>query len=114
MEIKHDNYQITYDPTTVSITCSGSLRLSHQGYEPIIELLNKVAETQPDTLTIDLRRLRFLNSFGLGIIARFAMRLEQQQTRLIVSASSAFPWQKKALRTLSRLAPGLALRFDQA
>jgi len=112
MEIQHDNYHISYDPAAATITYSGSLRLSHQSYQPIIELLDKIAEAQPDALTIDLRQLRFLNSFGLGIIARFVMRLEKQQTTLVVRGNEAFPWQKKALRTLPRLAPSLRLQFD--
>ena len=112
MEIQHDDYQISYDPASAALTCSGSLRLSHQSYQPIIELLNQIADTQPDAITIDVRQLRFLNSFGLGIITRFVMRLETQQTTLVVRGNAAFPWQKKALRTLLRLAPSLRLQFD--
>lgn len=113
-EIKHNDYRIGFDAEAALITCSGSLRLRGEDYAPVAELLNEAADAQPPTLTLDLRQLQFLNSSGINTLSKFILRLRQQAvSEVTVKGSGAFPWQRRSLKNLQRLLPGLRLEFDE-
>ena len=67
MEIKTENYKITYDEMSHSIIFDGSLRLNGTAeYTPITELLDSVAQQEPEKIILDLKELNFLNSSGIS------------------------------------------------
>ncbi|MEH2350870.1 MAG: STAS domain-containing protein [Nostoc sp.] len=113
-EITTENYLVQYDATSTTVNFKGKLSLgSSTEYEPIINLLNDVAKTEPLTMTIDLRELAFLNSSGISMLSKFVMSLRKQKgTQLVVLGSNAMPWQGKSLQNLVRLLPGLKLQVQ--
>ncbi len=114
MEIKTDDYSVLYDAATETISCQGSLRLSGmEEYAPIVQLLNELADKEPSTITLDLRKLEFLNSSGISMLSKFAIRVRQKrQVTMVVKGSKGIPWQGKSLKNLQRLMPKLALELE--
>jgi hypothetical protein len=100
MEIKTKDYTLLYDRDTQTVTCCGAFRLSVvEEYAPIVDLLNEVADSSPNTVTLDLRKLEFLNSSGKNI-------------QIAIKGSKQIPWQRKSLKNLQRLMPSLQLEFE--
>jgi hypothetical protein len=114
MEIKSDGYHIIGDPTTTTITFRGVLRLRGvTEYDHIVQLLNDMAIQEPNTITLDLRELQFLNSSGINVLFRFVIKIREQATsKLIVHGSSLVPWQQKSLQNLRRLMAEVQLQWD--
>ncbi len=114
MEIQTKDYTILYDRATQTVTCSGSFRLSQmEEYTPIVDLLNEVAESSPNTITLDLRKLEFLNSSGINIVSKFVIKVRQQKNiKIAIKGSKHIPWQGKSLKNLQRLMPSLHLELE--
>ena len=114
MEIKTEHYSIYYDKQTETAIFNGSLRLSGmEEYDPIVELLNEVADTQPAKITINLRELEFLNSSGINVLSKFVIKVRQTgNIHMVVIGSKEIPWQGKSLKNLQRLMPSLDLVLE--
>lgn len=114
MEINTKDYSILYDSVTETVTCCGSFRLSQmEEYAPIVQLLNEVADGEPKIITLDLRKLEFLNSSGINIISKFVIKVRQQKNiQIAVKGSKQIPWQGKSLKNLQRLMPTLSLELE--
>ena len=114
MEIKSDTYSVIYDKATSTVHWKGSLRLSGtEEYAPIIDLLDYAIESQTSLLTLNLRDLHFLNSSGISMLSKFAIKVRQKKTiQMIVQGSQNIPWQGKSLKNLQRLMPSLTLEVD--
>lgn len=114
MEIKANEYYIGYDPEKATVTFQGSLRLSGmEEYAPLVELLNNVAEAQPPQIVLDLRKLEFLNSSGINMLSKFAIKVRQKDCiEMVIKGSKQIPWQGKSLRNLLRLMPTLQLDLE--
>lgn len=111
-EIKHDDYQVVYDPAAATVVCAGSYRLSGPEYVAILDVMNRAAEAEHPVLTLDLTNLQFLNSSGINTLSKFVIRMRKQPaSQLVVKGSEDYPWQKKSLVNLQRLLPGLQLEF---
>jgi len=111
MELKGNNYYIWYDSVTHTITCQGSFRLSKmEEYAPIVQLLNNVADAQPQKITLDVQQLEFLNSSGINILSKFIIKVRQQKNiQIAIQGSKQILWQEKSLKNLQRLMPSLEL-----
>ena len=114
MEIRGDDYCVRYDPTTVTLTCQGLLRLyGAEGYAHIVELFNKVAEQKPATITLNLRELEIVNSPGVNMLSNFVIKLSQTNaSQLIIQATHQYPWQDKLVKNLQRLMTELKVEFE--
>ena len=114
MEIKTKDYTLQYDRATQTVTCSGAIRLSPvEEYAPIVDLLNEVADSSPNTVTLDLRNLEFLNSSGINIFSKFVIKVRQQKNiQIAIKGSKQIPWQRKSLKNLQRLMPSLQLELE--
>ena len=113
MEINQDQYQVRYEPDAAMVTCSGSFRLTGDGYAAITEILNAAADAKPCELTLDVTALQFLNSSGIHTLSKFVLRVRgHNTTRVTVRGSSKYPWQHKSLVNLERLLPGLRLELE--
>lgn len=114
MEIKTEHYTIHYEKLTETAIFNGSLRLGGmEEYQPIVQLLNDVAEQQPQTITLNLSQLEFLNSSGINVLSKFVIKVRQQgNIRMIVIGSNNVPWQGKSLKNLQRLMPSLQLVLE--
>ncbi|MDM8566055.1 hypothetical protein QUF74_10425 [Candidatus Halobeggiatoa sp. HSG11] len=113
MEIKNEDYHISYDNKTMTINCEGALRLGGiTEYVPIAELFNQVLDTEPHLITFDMRQLQFLNSSGINVLSKFVIKVRQKKTvQMIVQGSEQIPWQNKSLKNLKRLMPSLQLEW---
>lgn len=113
-EIKHENYHVTYNPDSATVTLAGSLRLQgDEEYAPLLKRLYTVAEAQPEQITLDICALRFLNSSGISTLSKFVLQVRKlNSSRMLVKGSSTFPWQQKSFRNFQRFLPGLELEID--
>ena len=115
MEIKGDNYHVVYHPEHETIMFGGTLRLyGAEGYQPIQDLLNTVAEQKADLITLDVRELQFLNSSGINILSKFVIAVRNRKTSCLqIKGTNRFSWQLKSLKNLQRLMPDLQLIYDE-
>ena len=113
MEIKHEDYQVTFDPETATITCSGSFRLRGSGgYAEIAQLLSEVAGAKSDTMTLDVRELKFLNSSGINTLSKFVIQVRRYNaSQMVILGNRQVPWQRQSLKNFQRLLPGLQLEI---
>jgi hypothetical protein len=123
VEIKTDTYTVKYDEQSNVILCEGTLRLSGmEEYSPVVDLLNAVVEKSPQLITLDLRKLEFLNSSGINVLSKFIIKVRQHrerqakekqpETAMEVYGSKTVPWQNKSITNLQRLMPSLELKWD--
>ncbi len=114
MDITHDDYEVHYDESSATITCHGSFRLrGGPEYQPILDLLTGAADAKPETLTLDVRELNFLNSSGINTLSKFILQVRKHKTsQVVIKGSSAHPWQAKSLRNFQKLLPNLKLEIE--
>ncbi len=113
-EIKGEDYIVVFDEASATVNFKGELSLGGPSeYEPIASLLNTVADTNPATMTLNLKDLGFLNSSGISMLSKFVLGLRKKKgVQLIVIGSNNMPWQGKSLKNLEKLLPGLKLEID--
>lgn len=114
MELRTENYSISYDEATQTIVCEGVLRfIEMQDYEPIWRFLGDVISKNPPQLTLNLRGLKFLNSSGFNILSKFVLKVRQETTiQLLIQGAKSIPWHKKSLTNLQRLMPALEIELE--
>lgn len=114
MEIKTKNYQVVYDAATHNIIFDGSLRLNGSAeYASIFELLNNVAQQEPEKIVLDLKELNFLNSSGISILSKFVINVRKRKNiQMVIIGTKKNPWQSKSLKNLQRLMPSLKLELE--
>lgn len=112
-EIKGEKYSVTYDLETATVTFQGILRVQgYLSYQSIDKLLNEVAAQRPPTITLDIHRLAFTNSSGIDVIYRFAYKIYQARSQLIVRRlAQGAPWQERLVRTIEMMAPNLQVEL---
>lgn len=113
MEIKTEAYSVVYSPEEATVSCSGRFRLRGvEEYAPVLDILMSAIQKGHSVLTLDLRALEFLNSSGISTLSKFALKLRgAKDTKLVIQASNAFPWQKKSLMNFQRLLPEIELNY---
>ncbi|HBB30478.1 MAG TPA: hypothetical protein DDZ80_04420 [Cyanobacteria bacterium UBA8803] len=113
MEINEESYKIWYETDTATVNFQGALRLSGiEEYKPITQLLNDLANQDLPTITLNLKKLEFLNSSGISMLSKFVIDVRKKQTsQMIIVGSKEIPWQGKSLKNLQRLMPGLTLEL---
>jgi len=113
MEIKGGNYRVWYDQNEVTVYFEGILRLGGpQEYQPIENLLEKVLESGPNKITLDLRALNFLNSSGINVLYKFAIATRKKgDLQLVVRGSKNVPWQGKSLPNLKKFNQNFEMQF---
>jgi anti-anti-sigma factor len=113
-EIKGENYNVRYDPGTETIVFQGNLQLiDMDDYAAIMALLDRVVDQEPPVLTLDLRKLEFLNSSGMNMLLRHVLRIREKRTvQLVIQASSKIPWHSKSLTNLQRLMPATQFNLE--
>ena len=114
MEVKGENYSVTYDNETITVNFQGSLRLGGmEEYAPIVKLLNQVVDMEPEIITLDLKTLKFLNSSGISMLSKFVISVRKKKNiSITVKGSQGILWQGKSLKNLQRLMPSLKLEFE--
>ncbi len=110
-DVKGDDYTVHVEPETSTVNFQGELSLGGPAeYAPIADLLNKLVDTEPNTMTLNLRNLEFLNSSGISMLSKFVLSVRKKKgVQLVVLGSNDMPWQGKSLKNLEKLLPGLKL-----
>ena len=113
-EIKGEDYSIQYDRESVTVSFIGELSLGGPAeYAPIVELLDDVANPEPPTITLNLKKLEFVNSSGISMLSKFVISVRKKKTiQLLVLGSHDVPWQQKSLKNLEKLLPTLKLELE--
>lgn len=113
-EIKGEDYIVQFDSDSVTVNFKGELSLGGPtDYAPIVDLLNEVVESEPETMTLNLRELAFLNSSGISMLSKFVLSVRKKKSvQLVVLGSNDMPWQGKSLKNLEKLLPGLKLEIE--
>jgi hypothetical protein len=113
-EVEGEDYIVQFDPDSVRVYFKGELSLGGSiEYAPITNLLNEVAESEPNTMTIDLRNLTFVNSSGISMLSKFVLSMRKKKgVQVVVLGSNDMPWQGKSLKNLEKLLPGLKLEME--
>ncbi|HBK97305.1 MAG TPA: hypothetical protein DD001_08180 [Microcoleaceae bacterium UBA10368] len=113
-EIKGQDYSIQYDLESVTVYFKGELSLGGPAdYAPIVQLLDEVANPEPSTITLNLKKLEFLNSSGISMLSKFVIAVRKKKTiQLLVVGSNDVPWQQKSLKNLEKLLPTLKLELE--
>ncbi len=117
MEIKGQEYNVTYDPAAATVVFTGELALMGMGeYPPIADLLEQAltdlsGQAAPQ-LTLDLQALKFLNSSGINVISKFVIKVRRAGgIAMLIKGSNTIPWQEKSLVNLKRLMPEMVLEL---
>ena len=113
-EIKGEDYSIQYDPESVTFYFIGELSLGGPAdYAPIAMLLEDVATQEPSTITLNLKKLEFLNSSGISMLSKFVISVRKKKTiQVLVLGSNDISWQEKSLKNLEKLLPSLKLKIE--
>ena len=113
-KIQGEDYLVEFELDSNAIIFKGELSLSGpQEYSPIRDLLESVAENDPENMTINLKELHFLNSSGISMLSKFVISLrKKKKLQLIILGSEQIPWQKKSLKNLQKFLPGLKLEIN--
>lgn len=115
MEVVGKKYSVRFDTQTATISCTGILDVrGKEGYQPIVDLFDAVVDLQPELITLDVRQLEFLNSSGITAIGSgLVIKVRNKGfSRLAIRCSDKFPWQKRSMKGISKLMPGIELRFE--
>lgn len=112
--IEGEDYSVRSDNEKNTVIFSGELSLGGpKEYQPIKQLLESIAEKEPNSMTINLKKLSFLNSSGISMLSKFVISLRKKtRLQLIVLGSEEIPWQKKSLKNLQKFLPGLKLEIS--
>ncbi|MDJ1171559.1 hypothetical protein PMG71_19190 [Roseofilum sp. BLCC_M154] len=104
-------YKIDYNPDASTINFVGELSLNGASeYDPIKNFLDRIADSEPSHLTLNLKELNFLNSSGISLITKFVIGLRKKPNiKLTVEGSVDVPWQGKSLKNLQKFLPNLEL-----
>ncbi len=114
MEITENKYTLRYDASTFTIICEGIMDLRDKGdYASLLDLFSDVIDQEPETITFDMRGLKFLNSSGITAIGVGLVLKTRNKgmSKLVVRCSEKYEWQEKTMRIISKLMPGIVLKY---
>jgi hypothetical protein len=114
MDIRGETYRVIYDPMASIVVFEGVMRLlGLKDYERVKQLTDDVVAAAPDSLTLDLRALRFVNSLGIYLLMGFILSLrDKTRSRVIVQGLEGNYWQKRTFQDLRRLMPRIELEWE--
>ena len=102
MKYANGSYALTYDPLDQQIDFEGVLRpTSADEVSEIFEYLSQMHDQVTGTLRLNFRRLRYINSRGFEVLARFiAYARGRDKLQIKVVASGVLAWGERVLPNL--------------
>ena len=114
--INGEGYSLEYNDGTQSVSFVGTIRLqSTEEYGAITQMLQKAHEETEsgETLNLDFRQLRFLNSSGINSVSRFVLSARKEDKVLLkVLGNQDIYWQSKSLTNLQKLWPKVQVEIQ--
>ena len=112
-KIENQEYSISYDAKTATISCKGIIRLSDKEYPPLTKWLFRFVELEPTQMILNLRELKALNSSGITMLGKLVFAIEKKKTiQMILQANQQVIWQKKLGVNFQRLMPNLQIEWE--
>jgi len=113
MEIRGEDYVITYAESSDTVEFFGTLRLRDSAdYKPLNDMLETAHRSAKEMMTLDFRNLQFLNSAGINTISRFVITARTRDTaQLRVLGNNEISWQQKSLLNLQKLWAKVAIEI---
>lgn len=109
--ISEDSYTASWNTDTNEVALRGELRLNGTAeYAPLVALLEEGLTSGP--VVVDLRGLRFLNSSGISMLMRLAIKARDSKGSLFLRGSKKVPWQEKSLPNLKRVFSAIRIEFE--
>jgi hypothetical protein len=107
MELKGEDYIVTYNELKNAIEFFGTIRLRDSSdYASIDDMLVGAHRKSSGSMILDFRNLQFLNSAGINVISKFVITARRAGTVILkVLGNSAITWQQKSLKNLQKLWP---------
>lgn len=113
MEIKHDDYYVSYEEETGVLRLEGVINVISEEYKDISSLLNTVLESPTENILLDIKDLTDINSYGITTLARFILSIyKKTQSKLKVIATKKLPWQVKSVENFQHLMPSLEVEWE--
>jgi len=115
IEIITKKYSVKYDTETNALCWEGVIRLEgFKEYEPITQLLDKLSALELHRMTLNIRKLKALNSSGISVLGRFLFNMEKKTTiqSVVMQSSKKIAWQKKWAKNFQRLLPTLEFEWE--
>ena len=112
MKIEGEGHRVTYEENVITI--SGKLSLMLEDYEELEDFFEKVVESEPPELTLDIRNLEYLNSSGIKTIC-VGLILEAddvENLRMRILCSERYTWQKETVPTFEDLMDDMEIVFE--
>jgi hypothetical protein len=105
MELRGEDYVITYVESRSAVEFFGTLRLRDSAdYKQLTQMLEGALANAKESLVLDFRNLQFLNSAGINVISRFVIAARTANTaQLRVLGNNEISWQQKSLGNLQKL-----------
>ncbi len=139
MEIRGENYRITYDPSTTTVVLEGIVRLygatgyfsiddfsknrqydaswqpqeSLEGCVSLMQLFEYLVNQQSAVITVNLQKLELFNSSGINTLSKFIIKVRNKHvSQVIMKGTEQFFWQGKILGNLKKLMPTLIVELE--
>ena len=113
MKITAGNYNVEFIKESNTVLFSGTLRLQgKEEYEKIYDLLLIVAKKSTKGITIDMRKLEFLNSSGISSLSLFMIEMRNLDKEIKILGSNTVSWQVKSLTNFQRLYHKAQITFE--
>ena len=113
-QIKSDEFSVGYDSEAQSVAFLGTIRLqTSDDYVPVVALLQRAHDAAAGArMTLDFRRLQFLNSSGISMISKFVIGARKQdRISMVVLGNHEIYWQQKSLGNLQKLWPKVQIEI---
>ena len=112
MNIGEKEYHISHEKGVIRIC--GRLTIMNEEYEEIRALLEKIVESEPHEITLDIRDLELLNSPGIKTLAVDLIlgAADREGLRMKILCSNRYTWQKETIPTFEHLMDGMEIVFE--
>ncbi len=112
MRLEGDGFWVTHAAGVIVI--SGKLSLMLEDYADLENFFQKVIDSEPSELILDLRSLEYLNSSGIKTLC-VGLLLEAEEVdglRMKILCSDKYTWQRETIPTFEDLMERMEIVFE--
>jgi hypothetical protein len=113
MQLNGEDFSIVFDNNKNVVDFSGSIRLeSMNEYQKIAQFLLDIHELSLPNLTLDFKKVEFLNSSGIAMLCKFILDVKKiDKMDILVIGNEKILWQKKSFSNLKLLWDKVDVKF---